>query len=383
LIYCKINIILSKNRLKLTTFAVGKLMFMINQKSPSVTVKNIVNSKINKVDFTNLKFGHVFTDYMFECDYIDKSWVNPTIKPFGNLSISPASKVFHYGQAVFEGMKAYKDDQGKIWLFRPEENFKRINKSSKRLAIPEFPKDLFFEALEKMLLLDKEWIKSGIGNSLYIRPFVIATQTEVSASPSNEYKFLILFSPAQAYYAGDVKVVIAEHYSRSADGGVGAAKAAGNYAAQFYPTNLAKEKGFQQIIWTDSKEHKYLEEAGTMNVFFRINDTLITAPTSDRILDGVTRKSLIALAKKDGIIIDERRITVDELKEASKNNSLKEIFGAGTAAVISPVSDFSHKNQIYHLPKLKESYAHIFKTKLLNIQHNITEDSFGWRYPVQ
>ena len=358
-------------------------MFMINQKSPSVTVENIVNSKINKVDFTNLKFGHVFTDYMFECDYIDKSWVNPTIKPFGNLSISPASKVFHYGQAVFEGMKAYKDNQGKIWLFRPEENFKRINKSSKRLAIPEFPKDLFFEALEKMLLLDKEWIKSGIGNSLYIRPFVIATQTEVSASPSNEYKFLILFSPAQAYYAGDVKVVIAEHYSRSADGGVGAAKAAGNYAAQFYPTNLAKEKGFQQIIWTDSKEHKYLEEAGTMNVFFRINDTLITAPTSDRILDGVTRKSLIALAKRDGIIIEEKRITVDELKEASKNNSLKEIFGAGTAAVISPVSEFSHKNQIYHLPKLKKSYAHIFKTKLLNIQHNITEDSFGWRYPVQ
>ena len=358
-------------------------MFMINQKSPSVTVENIVNSKINKVDFTNLKFGHVFTDYMFECDYIDKSWVNPTIKPFGNLSISPASKVFHYGQAVFEGMKAYKDNQGKIWLFRPEENFKRINKSSKRLAIPEFPKDLFFEALEKMLLLDKEWIKSGIGNSLYIRPFVIATQTEVSASPSNEYKFLILFSPAQAYYAGDVKVVIAEHYSRSADGGVGAAKAAGNYAAQFYPTNLAKEKGFQQIIWTDSKEHKYLEEAGTMNVFFRINDTLITAPTSDRILDGVTRKSLIALAKRDGIIIEEKRITVDELKEASKNNSLKEIFGAGTAAVISPVSEFSHKNQIYHLPKLKKSYAHIFKTKLLNIQHNITEDSFGWRYPVK
>ena len=358
-------------------------MFMINKKSLSVTIENIVNSKINKVDFTNLKFGHVFTDYMFECDYIDESWVNPTIKPFGNLSISPASKVFHYGQAVFEGMKAYKDDQGKIWLFRPEENFKRINKSSKRLAIPEFPKDLFFEALEKMLLLDKEWIKCGIGNSLYIRPFVIATQTEVSASPSNEYKFLILFSPAQAYYAGDVKVVIAEHYSRSADGGVGAAKAAGNYAAQFYPTNLAKEKGFQQIIWTDSKEHKYLEEAGTMNVFFRINDTLITAPTSDRILDGVTRKSLIALAKRDGIIVEERRISVDELKEASKNNSLKEIFGAGTAAVISPVSDFSHKNQVYHLPEIKESYARNFKSKLLNIQHNITEDSFGWRYPVQ
>ena len=354
---------------------------MIYQKSSPLTIENIVNSKINNVDFKNLKFGHVFTDYMFECDYTEGSWVNPTIKPFGNLSISPASKVFHYGQAVFEGMKAYKDDFGKIWLFRPEENFKRINKSSKRLAIPEFPKELFFEALEKMLVLDKDWIKPGIGNSLYIRPFVIATQAEVSASPSSEYKFLILFSPAQAYYAGDVKVVIAEHYSRSADGGVGAAKAAGNYAAQFYPTNLAKEKGFHQIIWTDSKEHKFLEEAGTMNVFFRINDTLITAPVSDRILDGVTRNSLIALAKRDGIKVEERKITVDELKEASNNNTLKEIFGAGTAAVISPVIDFSHKNKVYHLPKIKESYATIFKSELLNIQHNNAEDSFGWRYP--
>ena len=358
-------------------------MFMIYQKSSPLTIENIVNSKINNVDFKNLKFGHVFTDYMFECDYTEGSWVNPTIKPFGNLSISPASKVFHYGQAVFEGMKSYKDDFGKIWLFRPEENFKRINKSSKRLAIPEFPKELFFEALEKMLVLDKDWIKPGIGNSLYIRPFVIATQAEVSASPSSEYKFLILFSPAQAYYAGDVKVVIAEHYSRSADGGVGAAKAAGNYAAQFYPTNLAKEKGFHQIIWTDSKEHKFLEEAGTMNVFFRINDTLITAPVSDRILDGVTRNSLIALAKRDGIKVEERKITVDELKETSNNNTLKEIFGAGTAAVISPVIDFSHKNKVYHLPKIKESYATIFKSELLNIQHNNAEDSFGWRYPVK
>ena len=358
-------------------------MFMIYQKSSPLTIENIVNSKINNVDFKNLKFGHVFTDYMFECDYTEGSWVNPTIKPFGNLSISPASKVFHYGQAVFEGMKAYKDDFGKIWLFRPEENFKRINKSSKRLAIPEFPKELFFEALEKMLVLDKDWIKPGIGNSLYIRPFVIATQAEVSASPSSEYKFLILFSPAQAYYAGDVKVVIAEHYSRSADGGVGAAKAAGNYAAQFYPTNLAKEKGFHQIIWTDSKEHKFLEEAGTMNVFFRINDTLITAPVSDRILDGVTRNSLIALAKRDGIKVEERKISVDELKEASNNNTLKEIFGAGTAAVISPVIDFSHKNKVYHLPKIKESYATIFKSELLNIQHNNAEDCFGWRYPVK
>ena len=349
----------------------------------SVSIKKIETSRINQVDFDKLVFGNEFTDYMFECDYKNGSWENPTIKPYGNLSVSPAAKVFHYGQAVFEGMKAYKDDQGKIWLFRPEDNFNRINKSSKRLAIPEFPKEIFFEALESMLLLDKEWIKPGFGNSLYIRPFVIATQAGVSASPSDEYKFMILFSPAQSYYSGDVKVVIAEHFSRAADGGVGAAKAAGNYAAQFYPTNLAKEEGFQQVIWTDSNEHKYLEEAGTMNVFFRINDTLITAPVSDRILDGITRKSIIALAERDGIATEVRKIKVTELIEASNNGSLKEIFGAGTAAVISPVSDFSHQQKVYHLPKIKDGFASKFKTKLLDIQYNKTEDTYGWRYAVE
>jgi branched-chain amino acid aminotransferase len=355
---------------------------MSTKTNHSVSVKHIEKSRINEVDFNHLIFGNEFTDYMFECDFKNGSWSNPTIKPFGNLSISPAAKVFHYGQAVFEGMKAYKDEQGKIWLFRPEDNFNRINKSSKRLAIPEFPKELFFEALESMLQLDKDWIKPGFGNSLYIRPFVIATECGVSASPSNEYKFMIVCSPAHAYYTGDIKVVIAEYYSRSADGGVGAAKAAGNYAAQFYPTNLAKEKGFHQVIWTDANEHKYLEEAGTMNVFFRINDTLVTAPISDRILDGITRKSIIALAKRDGIAVEERRITIQELIEASKNDSLKEIFGAGTAAVISAISDFSHQQVVYYLPKITTSFAKMFKTKLMEIQYNKSEDTFGWRYAV-
>jgi branched-chain amino acid aminotransferase len=280
-------------------------------------------------------------------------------------------------------MKAYKDDQGKIWLFRPEDNFNRINKSSKRLAIPEFPKDFFFEGLETMLNLDREWIKQGFGNSLYIRPFVIATQEGVAASPATEFKFMILFSPAQAYYKGEVKVVIAEHYSRSADGGVGAAKAAGNYGAQFYPTNLANEKGFQQIIWTDSNEHKYVEEAGTMNVFFRINDTLLTAPVSDRILDGITRKSVIAIAERDGIATEVRKIKVSELVEAAKNGSLKEIFGAGTAAVISPVSGFSYQDHEYTLPHIENSFASKFKKDLMEIQYNISEDTFGWRYEVK
>ena len=193
---------------------------------------------------------------------------------------------------------------------------------------------------------------------------------------------MILLSPAQAYYSGEVKVVIAEHYSRAADGGVGAAKAAGNYAAQFYPTNLAKEKGFDQVIWTDSNEHKYLEEAGTMNVFFRINDTLITAPISDRILDGVTRKSVISIAERDGIATEVRKVTITEIIEASNNGSLKEIFGAGTAAVISPVSAFSYGDQIYNLPQFESGFAKRFKKELMEIQYNLIEDTFGWRYEV-
>ena len=319
---------------------------------------------------------------MFECDYIDGEWQNPTVKPYGPLTISPAAKVFHYGQAVFEGMKAYKDDNGKVFLFRPDENQRRINKSSKRMAIPEFPKELFFEALHKLIDIDRDWIKPGTGNSLYIRPFVIATQEGVAASHSDQYKFMILLSPVKAYYTGDVRVVIAEQFSRAADGGVGAAKAAGNYGAQFYPTNLAREKGFQQVIWTDSNEHKYLEEAGTMNVFFRINDTLLTAPTSDRILDGVTRKSVLKLAERSNINVEVRPILVSELVEAAKNGSLKEIFGAGTAAVISPVSAFCYKDVVYDLPSTKGGYSTKFKKELTDIQYNRAEDTFGWRYEL-
>ena len=347
-----------------------------------IDIQKVESSRIGQVDFNNLTFGSTFSDHMFECEYKDGVWQNPTIKPYGPLTISPGAKVFHYGQAVFEGMKAFKDEAGKVWLFRPEQNFLRINKSSVRMAIPEFPRDIFFEALTTLVKIDKDWVKPGQGNSLYIRPFVIATQVGVSASPSTEYKFMILMSPAQAYYTGDIKVIIADHYSRSANGGVGAAKAAGNYGAQFFPTNLAREKGFQQVIWTDASNHQYLEEAGTMNVFFRVNDTLLTAPISDRILDGVTRKSVIALAKQDNITVEERPVLVSEIVEAAKNGSLKEIFGAGTAAVISPVNAFSYQDIIYELEKQEDGFASRFKKELTDIQYNLSEDPFGWRYEV-
>jgi len=355
---------------------------MNSSTTQKIDIQKVESSRIGEVDFNNLIFGSTFSDHMFECDYKDGAWQNPTIRPYGPLTISPGAKVFHYGQAVFEGMKAYKDEKGKIWLFRPEQNFLRINKSSVRMAMPEFPREIFFEALTSLVKLDKDWVKPGLGNSLYIRPFVMGTQVGVGASPSTEYKFMILMSPAQAYYTGDVKVVIADHYSRSANGGVGAAKAAGNYGAQFFPTNLAREKGFQQVIWTDASNHQYLEEAGTMNVFFRVNDTLLTAPISDRILDGVTRKSVIALAKQDNITVEERPVLVSEIVEAAENGSLKEIFGAGTAAVISPVSAFSYKEKTYELDKQDDGFATRFKKELLDIQYNRSEDPFGWRYEV-
>lgn len=340
-------------------------------------------SKINAVDFENLTFGNIFTDHMLICDFRNGAWEKPIIKPYEPFLIDPSAKVFHYGQAIFEGMKAYKDENDSVWLFRPDENHKRFNHSAKRLAMPEVPEDIFINGLHEILKIEKDWVKKGKGNSLYIRPFMIAIGTGVIAQPSTQYRFMIILSPARSYYSGEVKVIIAEHYSRAANGGIGAAKAAGNYSAQFYPTKLANEKGFQQIIWTDDATHTKLEEAGTMNLFFRIKDTLYTAPTSERILDGVTRKSLIDLAKREGINVEVRSVLVSELIEASKDGSLMEIFGAGTAAVVNPIVGFSYQNTYYELPKLDNSYALLLKEKLTNIQYKIDEDTFGWTVKVK
>ena len=355
---------------------------MIYEPKCKIDIETIAKTKIHSVDFDNLEFGKVFSDYMFECDYKNGAWQTPKIGPYKALSIEPSARVFHYGQAVFEGMKAYKDDNDGIWLFRPDENFKRINLSAKRLAIPEFPEAYFFEGMKTLLNLEKDWIKKGLGNSLYLRPFVIATEPAIAAAPATEYKFMIICSPAKSYYKGEVRVVFAEKYSRAADGGIGFTKAAGNYAAQFYPTNLANSKGFHQIIWTDARTHEYLEEAGTMNIFFRLGDKLITAPNNDRILDGITRKSVIQLAEDHNIECDVRPVRVNEIKEASKNGELKEIFGAGTAAVISPISAFEHDGQVFELKEEDSSYAPFFKEKLMDIQYNRSADQHGWRYEV-
>ena len=347
-----------------------------------IDIVKATSSKIDSVDFENLLFGNIFTDHMLICDFKEGAWQKPIIKPYEPFLIDPSAKVFHYGQAIFEGMKAYKDENDAVWLFRPDENFARFNKSAVRMAMPEVPEDVFIDGLKTILEIDKEWVKKGLGNTLYIRPFMIAIGSGVIAQPSTQYRFMIILSPAKSYYSGEVKVIIAEHYSRAANGGIGAAKAAGNYSAQFYPTKLANAKGFQQIIWTDDATHTKLEEAGTMNVFFRINDTLYTAPTSERILDGVTRKSLIDLAKRDGLNVEVRSVLVEELVNAAKDGSLKEIFGAGTAAVVSPIVAFSYQGTEYQLPKVENSFAQQLKDDLTKIQYKLAEDTFGWTVKV-
>ena len=347
-----------------------------------IEIQRIEKSKIATVDFDNLPFGSVYSDHMLECNFKDGTWQKPVIKPFAAISLDPSAKIFHYGQSIFEGMKAYKDDSENTLLFRPLDNWKRLNKSAERLMIPEIPEEIFMEGLKTLLKVDSDWIPRNPGSSLYIRPFMFATGTGFHASPANEYKFIIATAPSGAYFAGKVKVLIEEKYARAANGGVGYAKAGGNYAAQFYPTQLAIEKGYNQVVWTDDNTHQFIEEAGAMNIFVRINNTLITSPTSDRILDGITRKSILQIAEDEGIKTEVRKISVGEVVEAAKNGNLKEMFGAGTAAVISPIAGFGYQENDYYLPVLEDSFASQLKKKITDIQTNKVADPYGWRVIV-
>ena len=348
----------------------------------NIQIERTQNSRIDSIDFDNLSFGKVFSDHMLVCEYKDGAWQNPTIQPYGPVSLNPAAKIFHYGQSIFEGMKAYKDADGNVLLFRPDQNWERLNKSASRLMMPEVPQEIFMNGLKTLLNVDSDWIPTAEGSSLYIRPFMFASGEGFHASPADGYTLVIATAPSGAYFSGKVRVAIEEKYARAANGGVGYAKAGGNYAAQFYPTQLAIEKGYQQVIWTDDNSHQFIEEAGAMNVFIRINDTLLTSPTSDRILDGVTRKSILQIAEDQGISVEVRKISVGEVVEAAKTGALKEIFGAGTAAVISPISGFGYQGTDYDLPKLENSYATQLKKIITDIQTNKSEDPYGWRVHV-
>ncbi|WP_185868641.1 branched-chain amino acid aminotransferase [Blattabacterium cuenoti] len=348
-------------------------------------IERTLHSKIKEMDFKNISFGNHYSDHMFFSEFKDGEWKNSIIKPFSKILFSPGSLVFHYGQAVFEGMKAYRDKKGEIFLFRPEENFKRFNQSAQRLEMPSIPKNIFMNGLKKLIDIDRDWVPNDYGHSLYIRPFMIATSGILSAKPSKNYMFLIISTPVGSYYLNSLKIKIEEQYSRSSPGGVGFTKASGNYAASFYPTRLANEQGFDQLLWTDSSTHTKIEEAGTMNVFFFMKDKLITPKANDSILRGITCNSILSLSKKEGLCVEQRDINISEIIEGLRNGELQEAFGCGTAVVISSFKMISYQNNIFHFPKISNHKRLSFrlKKKLLDIQHNLSEDPFGWRVKIR
>lgn len=345
-----------------------------------IDITKIQESKIAKTDFENLVFGKTISDHMFVADYINGEWTDLRIEPYAPLALNPANATLHYGQSVFEGMKAYKNEEGEILLFRADANQKRLNESAKRMCIPEVPEEMFMEGLMQLLDLDRNWIPNKPGYSLYIRPFIFATDDYLGIRPSDNYKFMIFTCPVGHYYAKPVTVKVEQKYTRATEGGTGAAKAAGNYAGSLFPALLAQKEGYDQLIWTDSKNHNNIEESGTMNLMFMINNVLVTAPThTGTILKGITRDSVLTLAKEMGYVVEERFLTVEELEQSLRQGSLQEAFGTGTAATIAHISKI-HVNGIdFELPqKPVDSFSiQVLKT-LDNIKYGKIKDTHGW-----
>ena len=334
-----------------------------------------------------LVFGTIFTDHMFEMDYTEgKGWHDPRIVPYHNLELEPSAMVFHYGQEMFEGLKAYKTEDGRILLFRPDKNIERANHSNRRLMIPEIPEDIFMEAIKQVVKIDEAWIPTKEGTSLYIRPFVIATDPFLGVRPSYTYKFMIILSPVGAYYPeglDPVKIWIEDEYVRAVRGGIGEAKTGGNYVASMASQMKAHEDGYSQVLWLDGVERKYIEEVGAMNIFFKIDGTVVTPMLNGSILSGVTRRTCIELCKSWGIPVEERKVSVDELEEAARTGTLEEVWGSGTAAVISPVGHLRYENDVFQIGDggIGELSQRLYDT-VTGIQLGKIEYKFGWTVEV-
>lgn len=341
-----------------------------------------------KPSFSDLKFGKTYTDHMFIMDYSrEKGWHDPRIVPYQPITLDPAATIFHYGQTIFEGLKAYVSENEEVFLFRPDENIKRQNRSSVRMCIPEVDEDLALEALKKLVSIDRHWIPNQEGMSLYIRPFIISTEPNLDVTPSQTYKFMIIMSPVGSFYKegmNPVKIAVENEYVRAVRGGTGNAKTAGNYAGAMIVQEIASAEGYSQVLWLDGKENKYIEEVGSMNVFFKINGEVVTPALSGSILEGITRKSVIELLKHWGVPVSERRISIDELHEAYQKGQLEEAFGSGTAAVISPIGELSWKNEkmVINNGETGELSLKVYKA-LTGIQTGKEEDPFGWRVKVE
>lgn len=345
----------------------------------TIKIQKTTESRLPNIDFKELKFGTTFADHMFVMDYKDGKWQQPSILPFQNMSMSPASSVIHYGQSVFEGLKAFKNDNGEFGLFRPDRNIARLNKSAARICMPEVPVDIAMEALKELVRMDQGWIPTGELSSLYIRPFLFATDEYIGVKASQSYRFMIFTAPVNAYYSAPVKVKIERHYTRATHGGTGYAKAAGNYAGSLYPAKLAMDKGYDQLLWTDADTHTFIEESGTMNVMFVIDGKLITPALGDTILDGITRDSSIALAKSWGYEVEERKVKVDEVLKAIDENRLQDAFGCGTAATIAHIAEIGDDDKVYTLPPIEDRVlSNRLSKHFTDLKKFKTEDPFNW-----
>lgn len=344
-----------------------------------IKITKVQKSRIQQLDPSNVQFGKLYSDHMLVVHYENGEWKQPEIVPFQNLSLSPATTFIHYGQAIFEGVKAYKDPQGNPIIFRPYDNWKRMNRSAERMAMPDIPSEIFVEGMKALVELDKDWVPSGEGTSLYIRPFMFATDEFIGVRPAEKFTFMIITSPAGPYYAKPVSIFVQDQYVRAFPGGIGYTKAAGNYGASMYPTMKIRQMGYDQILWTDGFEHKFVQEIGTMNVFFVMGDKVVTPDAGDTILEGVSRDSVITLLKEKGVAVEERPVSIDEIVDAYKNGQLKEAFGTGTAASIAPIAEMTYKENVITLPPVENwETVNWLKKELDDIRYGRKKDSYGW-----
>jgi branched-chain amino acid aminotransferase len=349
----------------------------------NIAVSKTSHPRLASTDLKSPVFGKIYSDHMFVADFANGQWQDYRIVPYGNISISPANTTLHYASTIFEGLKAYRNLHNEVVVFRPSDNAKRMIKSAERMCMPAVPESLFMEGLTELLKLDQGWITQHAGTSLYVRPFQFAMDPYVGIRPSDTYTFMIITGPVESYYSQPVKVKIETQYTRATAGGTGFAKTGGNYAAALRPALEAQKEGYDQLIWTDSVSHEYVEESGTMNLMFVINDTLITAPTGDTILKGITRDSILTLARDKGMKVEERPIKVTEIIDALKKGILQEAFGVGTAATVAPIQSIGLNGVNYEMPDVRLSqYSQGFLENLNQIKSGVLEDKHGWIYKV-
>jgi branched-chain amino acid aminotransferase len=350
-----------------------------------IATQKVVDSRVNQLDPKDIKFGKIYSDHMLVATYKDGQWSTAEIVPYDNISMSPSTTFIHYGQSIFEGIKAYKNNKGEINIFRPDQNWHRFNRSAERMGMPSVPEEIFMDGMKKLIELDKDWVPTAEGQSLYIRPFMFGTDEFIGVKPADEFKFMIITSPAGSYYAQPIRIFVHDKYTRAFPGGIGQTKAAGNYGASMMPTMEVRKMGYDQILWTDAIEHKYVQEIGTMNVFFVLDGKVITPSLEEgTILAGVTRASIIALLQEKGYTVEERPLSMDEISAAFDNGLFTECFGAGTAAVVAPIAELFYEGKTMVLPVIeeKDSIMHLAKSTLADIRYGRATDTHQWMWKV-